>query len=502
MIGRLATELPHARSNGQKSRGFFVRQFRTPMKLLSTGTAVLLLGGWIAPASAEAQSSTTAVSDAASSPGDMVELSLEEAVRLAVSRSFRTARAKRSEDMAELRRSNAKAGHLPRVDVGVAADQQQRSYEESGIEYDPYAGRNFRGGLTSSLWLPIDVSGVIRRQIAQADTNEKISEKQVSDTMLEVAFDTQNNYLNALRAQQNVSADERVVEQIKDLLDRSRSQAPGVTPFLEVELGNAQQALTNSRTNADQAQDGLKQSLRIPLDTRLRLTTEMTKDPLEANNGDLLERAMSLRPDVQQARLRIRQAEIAQQQVTDGRRPSMSVGGYMNREMLGSNPLHQDRRQISNRGLGVNVKVPLVQFDGGQLARQKRIAGLQKEQAMADAEELKERVAYDLRQALLAVNRAESRIESVPDKQQAFAALKRAEQQMLTAPDGQAQSLLAQVSNARNAWRSAETASADAYIDYNRALYRLKRTMGDVDSIGEVSDASLPEVPIVGPGGF
>lgn len=434
--------------------------------------------------------------------GEMVELSLEEAVQLAVSRSFRTARAKRGEDMAELRRSNAKAGRLPRVDVGLTGDQQQRSYNEEGIEYDPYAGRNFRGGLNSSLWVPVDVSGVIRRQIAQADTQQKISEKEVFNTMLEVAFDAQNNYLNALRAQQNVIADERVVEQIKGLLERSRSQAPGVVPFLEVELGNAQQSLTNSRTNADQAQDGLKQSLRMPLDTRLRLTTEMTKEPQEANAGDLLDRAMALRPDVQQAQLRIRQAEISRRQVTDGRKPSLSIGGYMNRELLGSNPLHDDRRQISNRGLGVNVKVPLVQFDGGQLARQKRIAGIQKDQAVADAEELKERVAYDLRQAMLAVQRAESRIESVPDKQQAFAALKRAEQQMLAAPDGQAQSLLAQVSNARNAWRSAETASADAYIDYNRALYRLKRTMGDVDQIGEVSDASLPEVPLVGPGGF
>lgn len=465
------------------------------MKIFSTGMAIVALGAATVAQRAHAQ-------PAAAGSSDLVELSLEEAVQLAVSRSFRTARAKRGEDMAELRRSNAKAARLPRVDVGVAADQQQRSYEESGIEYDPYAGRNFRGGLNSSLWMPVDVSGVINRQVAQADTQHRISEKEVSDTMLEVAFDTQNNYLNALRAQQNVIADERVVDQIKDLLERSRSQAPGVTPFLEVELGNAQQSLTSSRTNADQAQDGLKQSLRIPLDTRLRLTTEMTKEPHEASAADLLERAMALRPDVQQAQLRIRQAEISQRQVTDGRKPSVSIGGYMNRELLGSNPLNDDRRQISNRGLGVNVKVPLVQFDGGQLARQKRIAGIQKDQAVADAEELKERVAYDLRQALLAVERAESRIESVPDKQQAFAALKRAEQQMLTAPDGQAQSLLAQVSNARNAWRAAETASADAYIDYNRAMYRLKRTMGDVDQIGEVSDASLPEVPIVGPGGF
>jgi outer membrane protein TolC len=471
------------------------------MNIPSTGTALAVIGLLIRPMPATAHTPGMGA-PAVVQQGATVELSLEEAVQLAVSRSFRTARAKRGENVATLRGSNARAGYLPRVDVGFTGDQTQRSYEESGVDYNPYAGRNFRGGLNSNLWVPVDISGVIKRQVAQADTQQQILAKDVPNTMLDVAFDTQNNYLNALRAQQNVTADERVVEQIKDLLERSRTRAPGVVPFLEVELGNTQQSLTNSRTNADQAQDGLKQSLRIPLDTRLRLTTEMTHEPLEADGRNLLQQAMALRPDVQQAQLRIRQAEISQRQVGDGRKPSVAVGGYFNKEMVGSDPLDHNGRRISNRGLGVNVKVPLAQFDGGQLARQKRIAGIQKDQAIADAEELKERVAYDLRQALLAVERAESRIQSVPDKQQAFAALKRAEQQMLAAPDGQAQSLLAQVSNARNAWRSAETASADAYIDYNRALFRLKRTLGDVASINEVPDTKLPDVPIVGTGGF
>jgi outer membrane protein TolC len=434
---------------------------------------------------------------------ETVALSLEDAVKIAVARSFRAARARRNEDMADLRRSNARSGYLPRMDLGMSADQTQRSYAEEGVEYDPYAGRDFRGGLNSSLWFPIDISGNVKRQIQQAETQQQISAKEISQTQLDVAVDTQNNYLNALRAQQNVTADERVVEQIQSLLDRGRSRAPGVVPFLEVELGNAQQSLTNSRTNADQAQDGLKQGLRIPLETRLHLTTEMTQEEQPNKAANLFQQALAARPDVQQAKLRIRQAEISQRQVGDGRRPSVSVGGYLNQELIGSSPMNDDRRRISNRGLGVNVRVPFAQFDGGQLSRQKKIAGLQKEQAIADAQELEERVAYDLRQALLAVERAQSRIASVPDKQQAFAALKRAEEQMLAAPDGQAQSLLAQVSNARSAWRSAETASADAYIDYNRALFRLKRTLGDATTVTEAADPKiLHRVPIVGSGGF
>ena len=465
------------------------------MKLLSAGTAMIVIGALVAAAPANA--SGAAATPKAATDSGAIPLTLEEAVQIGVARSFRAARAKRNETIADLRGANARSGYLPRLDAGVTGEQNQRSYAEQGVDYDPYAGRNFRAGLNSSLWFPIDVSGVVKRQVAQAETQEQISANEVSQTKLDLAFDVQNNYLNALRAQQNVTADERVVQQIANLLERARNRAPGVVPFLEVELGNAQQSLTSSRTNADQAQDGLKQSLRMPLETRLRLTTEMTHDSKPETSGDLLQQAMETRPDVRQARLRVRQADISARQVSDSRKPSLSVGGYLNQEIVGADPMDRDRRRISNRGLGVNVRVPIAQYDGGQLGRQKRIAGIQKDQAVADSEELQERVAYDLRQALLAVERAEARIESVPDKQQAFAALKRAEEQMLAAPDGQAQSLLAQVSNARGAWRSAETASADADIDYNRALFRLQRTMGVVEGVDDPAPSATAALPIV-----
>jgi outer membrane protein TolC len=429
-----------------------------------------------------------------------VSLSLEEAVSIAVARSFRTGRAERNAVISDLRHDNAKAGYKPRIDLGTLADYSRRSYVEQGVDYDPYSDRDFRGGLNTNLWMPIDVSGSIKRQVRQADTQQQIAENEIGHAKLDVALEAQNNYLNALRAQENVTADEGVVEQIARLLESARTQSPGVVPFLEVELANAQQSLANSRAVADQAQDGLKQTLRMPLDQRLNLTSRLDAEGPTPKGADLLERALALRPDVQQARLRIRQAELARSQVGDHRRPSVSLNGYFNQEMVGPNPLPNDNRRIANRGVGVNVKVPLLQYDGGQLSRQKEIASVQTSQAVADAQELQERVAYDLRQAQLALERAENRIANLPDKKQAFDALKRAEQQMLNAPDGQAQSLLAQVSNARSAWRSAETASVDATIDYNRALFRLRRTLGDVEMAEAVPPP--PQVPTIDAGSF
>lgn len=447
----------------------------------SAGRGIAFATLFFTAAAAPAFATSTDV--AAPEDRETVSLSLEDAVQLAVSRSFRAGRAERNAAMSDLSHQNARANYRPRVDVGLSGDQSMRSYVEQGIDYDPYADRNFRGGLTSSVWMPIDVSGNIRRQVAKADTQRQIAGHEIAQARLDVALDAQNAYLNALRAQENVAADERLVEQIKQLLERSRTQAPGVVPFLEVELGNAQQSLQNSRTGADQAQDGLKQTLRMPLETSLRLTSKLDSGRRAIIRDDLFERAVELRPDVQQAKLRVRQAEISERQVTDGRKPSVSVSGYFHQEMVGPNLVASSSRRISNRGIGVNVKVPIAQYDGGQLSRQRQVATIQKEQALADRQELEERVLYDLRQAQLALERAASRIANLPDPKQALDALRRAEQQMLGAPAGQAQSLLAQVSNARNAWRSAQVASVDAMIDYNRALFRLKRTVGDTDGV-------------------
>jgi hypothetical protein len=92
------------------------------------------------------------------------------------------------------------------------------------------------------------------------------------------------------------------------------------------------------------------------------------------------------------------------------------------------------------------------------------------------------------------VTRAENRIRNLPDPNQALQALQRAEQMLLSAPPETAQGLVAQVSNARQAWRSAETATGDAYIDYNNAVFRLERLVGETDA--PLATNSTAEIPL------
>jgi len=436
--------------------------------------------------------------DGASS--QVYDLSIDDAIALAQQRSFKTARARRSLGQNELRYSNAKSQYLPKLSSNVTLNQQARGLAAKGdtYAYSVSSLGQFQGTASADLSMPIDVGGVIHRQVRQADIWRGIASNDVTNAALDVTLDVQSSYLNALRAQNSADADERVAQEIQDLLKRAGPNSV-LGSFLQVELANAQQTAQSSRESADNAQDGLKQLLRVPPEARLRLTSDFRgrKEPVEKNG--LLARALSKRPDVQSALLRVQQAQTSIQQVSDSRKPTVRIGAFASQQIAGGAVYDGSYDRLRQEGGLVNVSVPFFQWDNGQLRRNKEVARLAREQADADLEELRERVAYDVRQQLLAVSRAENRIRNLPDPRQALQALQRAEQMLLSAPPETAQGLVAQVSNARQAWRSAETATADAYIDYNNAVFRLKRLIGDTDALSATPTATQIPVQTVGP---
>jgi len=126
----------------------------------------------------------------------------------------------------------------------------------------------------------------------------------------------------------------------------------------------------------------------------------------------------------------------------------------------------------------VNFALPLVSYDGGQLAANRNIANIQAEQAMADAEEAKERAENEIDQFLIGLNRARERLSKLPDVQQARQSLSQAEQQMLAAPAREAAGLLAQVTNARQNWKASVLSRNDALTAFYTNYYQLQRSLG------------------------
>ena len=413
---------------------------------------------------------------------DVIAISLEDAVGLALQRSYKMARANRNWQISEFRTDIAKAAAKPKLSLGINADQGVRGYTYDSnkfLDFRQQTSEEFRGNLSLSLNVPIDISNSIERQIRYAKASQDIAAIESANASLDVSIETVNFYMSALKAQNNTDADGLFVNLIEDLLDKARPIAPSTIPFLELELANARQSLAQSNSAFDIAQDDLRQILRAPPETKLRLSSNFVGKSNEIDRTDLLEKAINNRPDVRNAELKIEQSAIARNSVGDSLKPKMSVSGFYTDQTSSNTFYDNSRNRFTNRGIGLNLSVPLFNYDGGSLSRQRQIANFQYAQANADSAELREKINYEIRRALLAVERAKSRLVNLPDTHKALVALQLSEEEMLAAHSDAASNYLAQISNARKAWRAAETALSEAYIDYNLAVYRLRRVIGE-----------------------
>jgi len=131
--------------------------------------------------------------------------------------------------------------------------------------------------------------------------------------------------------------------------------------------------------------------------------------------------------------------------------------------------------------------------DGGQLKNQRRITEIQAEQALADREEATERAENEINQVMIGLTSAQQRLRSLPDVEQALEALSRVENLMLAAPANDAPGFVAQVTNARQNWRSAVVSRNDVLTDFYGSYYRLQRSVG-IEDIGILRASNSPPV--------
>lgn len=420
----------------------------------------------------------------APSAGETIDLSIDKAVEIGLSRSFRVQRSVRNEDMAETRVDTSRAQLRPRFDLNGTASQDQRYSQFAGEAYKfDQAKPAFYTNANASASFPLDISGVSRRQIRQSKLQHKSSEIELRQSSIDVATDIRTQYVNTLRSQEQVRAEEQYVALIDDLLGRARGQQPSVAAFLETERDNAVQQLEGSKTSRDLSVSSLRQALRLPRETRLNLTNGIAKPQALPTTDVLLAIASRSRNDLKQAQVRLDQARLSRKQAMDSRLPRLGVTAYAVQGLTGRTPFLGDRDtgRSLNAGLALTFNIPVLQYDGGVLRNNRHIADIQAEQAVADAAEAIERAENEIQQVMIGLSRANQRLESLPDADRARAALEQAEAQLVRTSATEAPSMVAQVTNARQNWRSAVLARNDALTDYYTNFFRLQRAVGTED---------------------
>lgn len=416
-------------------------------------------------------------------PRQRLELSLSDALRIASERNFRLARSDRMMQMTEARRRSAEAYLLPRLDSYAYMSQ---AYKESGhLPYRPYGV----GVATIGITQIIDVGGQMGRQTEQAALSEKVAQFDYTHTRTDIDFEIRAAYVAALRSRAIAEIEENLAAGLQELIAATGKRKEASHSFLEVELANSRQVISNARTYYELALDALRYALRLPSETEIELTSGFAYVPRPKSNlNSLVGTALANRSDVRQAELRIRQAELSVKQTKDMRKPYVSLSAFTNAYGNGRDVAQAfGSSMYRDTGVSLNINIPLVYFDWGMLKQNERAAMLQVEQAKADREEQAERITGEMRQSLIALNRAEQRIKSLPSRSAAEQALAKAEEEFVKANAANLSAALAQLSNARNNLRNAEISAVEAFADYVSASYRLDR------SLGLRADAGSPE---------
>lgn len=409
-----------------------------------------------------------------------LKLSMDDAVKIGAAKSFRLQRSRRNDRIAEERLKGTKGALGPSLDVSLGANQSQRYYDFQGSYDYNQATPQFDATLGSNASYEIDISGIRRRQLQQAQLSREATAIDGAQANVDVATDIRSNYARALRAQQQVAVDGEYLSLLDDLIARARVSQPQSVSFLESERANAALTLEQSKQSAELTFSSLRQTLRLEEDQPLKLTTSLSMPEPLPSADQLLSIAYENRNDLKHSEIRLKQARISKIQAMDPRRPTLRVSAFASQALTGDTILLGAGNHGRSRTLGaaVSFALPLLSYDGGQLDSNRKIAAIQADQAMADAEEAKERAENEISQVLISLNRARERLSKLPDVQLARQSLSQVEQLMLTAPAREAAGLLAQVTNARQNWKSSSLSRGDALTAYYTSYYQLQRVLG------------------------
>jgi outer membrane protein TolC len=219
-----------------------------------------------------------------------------------------------------------------------------------------------------------------------------------------------NSYLQAIAAAARVETAEAQVNNAQALYQKAADQQKaGLTPAIDtlrsqVELQTRQQQLIVARNELAKSRLSLSRIIGLPLGQQFVLTEKapyqaLTPLPVET----YLQRAYAGRADYQAAIAQVQSAELSRKAAVAGRYPSIDIDANVGD--IGVNPANSNGTwQVAG---GINIPV----FAGNRVHGDILVADAQLKQARSQLGDLRGRIDYEVRSALLDLNAAAEQVE-------------------------------------------------------------------------------------------
>lgn len=219
-----------------------------------------------------------------------------------------------------------------------------------------------------------------------------------------------NSYLQAIAAAARVETSEAQVKSAQALFNKASDQLKaGLTPAIDalrsqVELQSRQQQLIAARNDLAKTRLSVARIIGLPPGQEFVLTEKapyqsLTPLPIET----YLQRAYMSRPDYQAAMAQVRSAELSRRAATAGHYPTVDVDANLGD--IGVNPSQSNGTwQVTG---GINIPI----FAGNRVHADVLQADAQLRQARSQLGDLRGRIDYEVRTALLDLQAAADQVE-------------------------------------------------------------------------------------------
>ena len=219
-----------------------------------------------------------------------------------------------------------------------------------------------------------------------------------------------NAYLLAIATAARIDTTDAQVNNAQALYDKAiDQQKAGLSPAIDtlrsqVELQTRQQQLIAARNDFAKQKLSLARIIGLPPAQEFSLTEKapyktLTPLPLEV----YLERAYAARQDYQAAQAQVRAAELSHRAAAAGRYPTLDVNA--NYGDIGVTPAHSNGTWQVDGGLNIPI------FQGGKVHSDLLEADAQLKQARSQLNDLRGRIDYEVRSALLDLNSAAEQVD-------------------------------------------------------------------------------------------
>jgi len=307
---------------------------------------------------------------------------------------------------------------LPNLSARVQEDVQTQSLTALGLKgsilhsptplprvIGPFNYFDARASLSQSLFNFSDLEK--ERAASESLKSAQLSYKDAREL---VVLAVGNSYLLAIATAARIETADAQVKNAQALYDKAvDQQKAGLSPAIDtlrarVELQTRQQQLISARNDFARQKLLLARVIGLPMGQEILLTEKapyqaLTPLPVEV----YLQRAYASRSDYQAAQAQVRAAELSHRAASAGYFPSIDFNA--NYGDIGVTPAHSNGTWQVNGGLNIPI------FAGGKVHSDVLEADAQLKQARSQLGDLRGRIDYDVRAALLDLNSAAEQVE-------------------------------------------------------------------------------------------